>query len=70
MAKVRHADHLPMRQTTWYTKTEPTFSDVLAAVRRDLWTPPNYSISADNPDMLQFPLDWAVSLMEIACYST
>jgi hypothetical protein len=70
MAKVRHADHLPMRQTTWYTKTEPTFSDVLAAVRRDLWTPPHYSISADNPDMLQFPLDWAVSLMEIACYST
>jgi hypothetical protein len=70
MAKVRHAEHLPMRQTSWYTKTEPTFSDVLAAVRRDLWTPPNCSISADTTDMLQFPASWVTALMELACYST
>lgn len=70
MAKVRHADELPMRQTSWYTKTEPTFSDVLAAVRRDLWTPENASISPEHPDMLQFPPAWVASLMEMACYST
>lgn len=70
MAKVRHPDQLPVRQTTWYTKTEPTFSDVLAAVRRDLWTTVDYKTSAEHPDMLQFSTTWAASLLEMACYST
>lgn len=30
-------NQLPMRQTAWYTKRRPTFSDALAAVRRSLW---------------------------------
>jgi hypothetical protein len=70
MAKVRHPDQLPMRQTTWYTKTEPTFSDVLAAVRRDLWTTENSTMSLEHPDMLQFQTAWATALLEMACYST
>jgi hypothetical protein len=70
MAQVRHGAQLPVRQTTWYIKTEPTFSDVLAAVRRDLWTPPNCNTSPDNTDVLQFPNAWVTSLMEMACYST
>ncbi|MDL1897350.1 transposase [Anaerolineae bacterium CFX7] len=28
---------LPVRQTAWYTKTAPTFSDALAIVRQTLW---------------------------------
>lgn len=28
---------LPIRQTAWYHKTEPTFSDALALVRRQIW---------------------------------
>jgi hypothetical protein len=70
MAMVRHPDQLPVRQTTWYTKSEPTFSDVLAAVRRDLWTPENSATSAEHPDMRQFPAAWVASLVEMACYST
>lgn len=31
-------NHLPMRQTAWYTKRRPTFSDALALVRRSLWS--------------------------------
>jgi hypothetical protein len=33
---VRH-HRLPIRQTAWYTKTEPTFSDALATVRWLVW---------------------------------
>ena len=29
----------------WYRKQEPTFSDAIAAVRRVLWAPPNFSMS-------------------------
>jgi hypothetical protein len=31
-------NHLPMRQTAWYIKQRPTFSDALAVVRRSLWS--------------------------------
>jgi len=33
---IRH-HRLEVRSTEWYTKTEPTFSDVIAAVRRLFW---------------------------------
>jgi hypothetical protein len=29
----------------WYSKSEPTFSDTIAAVRRVLWAPPNFTMS-------------------------
>jgi hypothetical protein len=29
----------------WYAKSESTFSDAIAAVRRVLWAPPNFSMS-------------------------
>jgi hypothetical protein len=29
----------------WYCKSEPTVSDAIAAVRRVLWAPPNFSMS-------------------------
>ena len=29
----------------WYRKQEPTFSDAIAAVRRTLWVPPDFSMS-------------------------
>jgi hypothetical protein len=57
---------LPLPQSAWYTKTEATFSDVLASVRRALWHNFNYQTSAINPDMVLIPrvdlerLTWAV----------
>jgi hypothetical protein len=68
-AKVRHADQLPVRQTPWYPKHSATFSDVLAAVRRDLYSSPNYVISGDHPDLLQLPKALVFSLFEMAYYS-
>lgn len=70
MARVRHPDQLPIRRTAWYAKPQATFSDVLAVVRRDLWSSLNYVTSPDDPDLLLFPKEMAHSLFEMACYST
>ena len=37
-----------VRQTAWYRKTKPTFSDALAWVRKHLWHP--FSTSTPHPD--------------------
>jgi hypothetical protein len=68
-AKLRHPDQLPVRQTPWYPKPSATFSDVLAAVRRDLCSSPNYAVSGDNPDLLQLPKSLVFALFEMAYYS-
>lgn len=42
---------LPIRQAAWYHKTQPTFSDALALVRRQIWQQecfPQVGLSSDN----------------------
>ena len=39
---------LPANAAAWYNKQEPTFSDAIAAVRRVLWAPPNFSMSRQS----------------------
>ncbi len=39
----------------WYRKTEPTFSDAIAAVRRVLWCPPDFSISRSSHETVEIP---------------
>lgn len=70
MAKVLHPKTLPLRQASWYPKQEAAFSDVLAAVRSDLWRYLNYSTSSQDADMLLIPRATLFSLLEVACYST
>ena len=41
--------------TVWYRKNEPTFSDAIAAVRRVLWCPPDFSISRTSGETVQIP---------------
>lgn len=55
MAKMLHPETLPVRQASWYTKQEPAFSDVLAAVRSDLWSQLNYGTASQDADMLLIP---------------
>ncbi|HEX6543839.1 MAG TPA: hypothetical protein VF040_18940, partial [Ktedonobacterales bacterium] len=45
----------PLQQTTWYTKTTPTFSDALALVRGRLWMQTTFPTSSDAPDVEQVP---------------
>lgn len=70
MAQVLHPESLPIRQAAWYSKAEATFSDALAAVRRDLWGQWNYDTSSSDDDWLLIPRQTALSLLNLASYST
>jgi hypothetical protein len=59
---------LPLPQSAWYTKTEATFSDVLASVRRALWGSLNYQTSAKHPDMVLIPRADLERLAYAVCY--
>lgn len=43
---------LPLPQSAWYHKTEASFSDLLALVRRALWGNFNFQTSVLDPDMV------------------
>lgn len=69
LAKTLHPETLPIRQTSWYLKQEATFSDALAAVRKDLWHGANYSTSAQETNSILIPQASLDFLLETACYS-
>jgi hypothetical protein len=46
------ADALRPNVAAWYSKSEPTFSDAIAAVRRVLWAPPNFSMSRQTDETI------------------
>jgi hypothetical protein len=64
------AHPLPVRATAWYTKSQPSFVDALAIVRRHLWTE---RISL-NPRILSgfqvFPTPLLDDLLHTLCYAT
>jgi hypothetical protein len=41
---------LPIRQATWYHKTQPTFSDALALARRQIWQQECFRIAHSHAD--------------------
>lgn len=68
----RLAQHgkLLTRQTAWYAKPLPTFSDALAAVRLELWREPHLHTSRANIDMTKLPNAIFNRLADALCYST
>jgi DDE superfamily endonuclease len=58
------------RASAWYVKNDPTFSDVLATVRRVLWAEPNLSISRTRPRHVEIPRALLQRLFEAVCYTT
>ena len=72
---VAHAFHLSgqpvvARQSAWYAKPLPTFSDALALVRQQLWfSLPTFQTSGGIPDMVKVPHPFFVSLVETLCYA-
>jgi hypothetical protein len=69
MAYTLHPEQLPIRQASWYPKTDATFSDALAVVRRDLWTNFDYSTSTDEDDLYLISETALHSMLDLACYS-
>lgn len=57
-----------VRQTIWYSKSLPTFSDALALVRRFLWAS-TFSVSPKSTEMIKVPRPLFERLRDIAIYA-
>jgi len=58
------------RQSAWYAKTRPTFSDALAVVRQHLWQQrETFLMSQPNPDVVKISRPYFDSLVDAACYA-
>lgn len=53
--QLSHGELMSVETTAWYQKTEPTFVDCLALVRRHLWRAQYVVNSAADPEFVQFP---------------
>lgn len=60
----------PVRTSAWYVKTEPTFSDVIALVRRYLWTNIQFVNSPADTGLVEIPAAVLHGLIDSFCYST
>ena len=57
------------RTAAWYDKHEPSFSDAIAAVRREFWSAPSFSMSRHPPDTVKIPIALMERLTEALCYA-
>jgi hypothetical protein len=71
MAHALHGADVPPRQSAWYTKSEATFADALAAVRRHLWASrlTNRPTAESGPEEANSSASLLASLVEVACYA-
>jgi hypothetical protein len=72
LAHAAHPDHLPTRHAAWYPKPEATFSDALAAARRQLWascTRRNGPSSPATEPTANPPPQFLDFLVQTACYA-
>jgi DDE superfamily endonuclease len=60
---------LPARAAAWYAKTTPTFSDALAAVRRQWWRTTTLCTSHREADMIKLPRQLVRRLSDALCYA-
>ena len=65
-------DHhpLPVRSAAWYVKTQPTFSDVIAFVRRYLWNHVKFVYSPVQTRLVQIPATVLAGLVDTLCFVT
>ena len=58
------------RQTAWYDKRHPTFSDALALVRKELWAQEmSFCGSAQEVETLKVPREFVERLTDAVCYA-
>lgn len=63
------ANRLPVSRTAWYPKRLPTFSDALAAVRRECWAWMDFSPSVRTADRRKIPIKIYRQLIEPVLYA-
>ncbi len=59
---------MPVRQSAWYHKSEATFADCLAYVRRALWQALYCAKSTSQPELAFGNRDAITPLLDILCY--
>jgi hypothetical protein len=58
-----------VKQTAWYYKSHPTFSDALALVRRELWAQPTFYRSPSATETLKVRREFLERLTDAVCYA-
>ena len=59
-----------VRPAKWYRKSQVTFSDALAAVRRQLWADEALSTSPLSRDVIKIPRQLYNRMADLACHAT
>jgi hypothetical protein len=62
------AHQLPIQQAAWYVKTEATFADVIAYVRRQIWSARYFVKSSADGDPVVIPQTYAEQLLNAVTY--
>ncbi len=60
---------LPVQQSAWYAKSQPTFSDAIALVRQRLWRRTSFFTSLSARHLTKIPRALFAGLMQAACYA-
>jgi len=60
---------LPVQQSAWYAKSQPTFSDAIALVRKRLWRRTSFFTSLSARHLTKIPRALFAGLMQAACYA-
>ena len=60
---------LSLRPSAWYGKKQLTFSDTIAAVRKQLWSSPPFTRSPKKRDQIKIPRLFLQHLTEALCYA-
>jgi hypothetical protein len=58
-----------IRRAAWYAKTQPTFSDAIALLRRRLWSHCYFSMSDSGSEMIKIPRSLLERLTDAVCYA-
>jgi hypothetical protein len=66
---IQQADTIVVRSACWYAKTTVTFSDALAAVRRQLWADETFAMSRPDRHRQKAPDGLLDRLIDLACYA-
>jgi hypothetical protein len=66
---LRKSNARVVRTAAWYAKAQPTFSDALAVVRRELWSHCHFSMSSAKPEVIEIPRSLFERLTDAVCYA-
>lgn len=61
---------LPTLNCAWYQKTEASFSDVIALVRRHIWSQKYLNKLSENDSFVQLDRNFFETILEQVCYGT